>query len=208
MRDDDHALAAGFTAEEFGQRPSLAGYRRLREAAQREKVWPQVRDCVLWALETGSAAATHPDWPLPQTGTAPEPKGQQAGPQWALLTQIALDEGDHPRALECYRLFAADRPLWGAGPLEAEVAREVATTHPDESVAIWRHLAERAIAGGNRRAYESSLDYLRPMQRLLQSLDRGEEWSAYLAQLRTEHRRRRALLETLERLHRGPIMDE
>ena len=207
-RDDDHALAAGFTAEEFEDRPSLAGYCNLREAAEQAGVWPQVRDGVLRALETGSAAATHTDWPLPQTGTAPGPKGQQAGPHWALLTEIALDEGDHARALECYRLSAADRPLWGGGRLPEKVAREVAATHPDESLAIWRDLAERAIAGGNRRAYESSLQYLRPMQSLLESLGRGEEWSAYLAQLRTENRRRRALLETLDRLRQCPIMDE
>jgi len=205
-RENDHALAAGFAAEEFARRSSLAGYRSLRELAERAGVWPPVRECVLDSLQTGSSAVEHPDWPLPPTGTAPEPKEREPQPSWDLLTEIALDEGDHARALECYRRFLAERPLWGARGLEEQVARDVVTTHPDESIAIWRGLAERAIAGGNRRAYEHSLQYLRPMQHALEQLGRGEEWAAYLSGLRAEHHRRRALLETLDWLNDSPIL--
>jgi uncharacterized Zn finger protein len=205
-REGDHALAAAFVAEEFAFRPSLEGYCSLREAAQHAGVWPQVRECVLDSLQKGSPAVEHPDWPLSQTGTAPQRDSRDTQPSWSLLTDIALDEGDHARALESYRRFTAQRPLWGGGGLEERVAREVVTTYPDESITIWRGLAERAIAGGNRRAYEHSLQYLRLMQRTLEQLGRGQEWSAYLLKLRTEHQRRRALLETLDRLHDRPII--
>jgi len=208
VHEKDHIVAAAFTAEEFALRPSLAAYCSLREAAQRAEVWPQVRECVLDSLQTGSSAVEHPDWPLPPTGTVPERKGGEPRPSWDLLTEIALDEGDHARALECYRRFLAERPLWGARGLEERVARQVVTTHPDESIAIWRDLAERAIAGGNRRAYEESLPYLRLMRSLLAKLGRDQEWRAYLAGLRTTHQRRRALLETLNRLDEGPIIGE
>jgi uncharacterized Zn finger protein len=46
------------------------------------------------------------------------------------------------------------------------------------------------------------------MQRLLGQLGREREWDEYLSGLRTEHRRKRALLETLERLSGRPIVDE
>ena len=87
-----------------------------------------------------------------------------------------------------------------------QVAREVATTHPDESIAIWRKLAEQCIAVGNRKGYEASLRHLRPMRRLLIQLGRQDEWERYLADLRETHRRRRALLETLDGLKEGPII--
>jgi len=45
------------------------------------------------------------------------------------------------------------------------------------------------------------------MRELLTSLGRRDEWESYLAGLRAEHRRKRALLETLERLAERPIID-
>jgi uncharacterized Zn finger protein len=208
VREKDHALAAAFAAEEFALRPSLEGYRSLQAAARRAKAWPQVRECVLHSLETGSPAALHPDWPLADTGTAPEPDDRGTRPWHGLLAEIALHEGDHARAIEWFRKLTAKGPRWGGEGLAERLARQVAATHPDESVAIWRDLAERAIAGGNRRAYEESLPYLRLMRRLLEKLGREPEWSAYLAGLRTTHQRKRALLETLTRLKDSPILGE
>jgi uncharacterized Zn finger protein len=51
-----------------------------------------------------------------------------------------------------------------------------------------------------------SLRHLRPMRRLLIQCERQDEWEAYLAALREEHRRKRALLETLDALQDGPII--
>jgi uncharacterized Zn finger protein len=87
------------------------------------------------------------------------------------------------------------------------VARGVATTHPDEAVTIWKRLAEREIDKANRGGYEASLRHLRPIQRLLTKLGRQAEWDEYLAALREQNRRRRALLETLDTLQEGPIIE-
>lgn len=86
------------------------------------------------------------------------------------------------------------------------MAEQMASTHPDQSIAIWGELAADAIAGGNRRAYESALRHLRPMRDLLTRLGRQGEWETYLADVRAANRRRRALLETLDRLEEGPII--
>jgi len=206
VRENDSTVAAAFAAEEFALRPSLAGYCSLREAAQRAEVWPQVRECVLHSLETGSSPALHPDWPLADTGTSPKADDRDTRPWHGLLAEIALEEGDHARAVEWFRTLTSQGPRWGSEGLAERLARQVAPTHPNESIAIWRDLAKRAIAGGNRRAYEESLPYLRLMRSLLAKLGREQEWSAYLAGLRTTHQRRRALLETLNRVDGGPII--
>ncbi len=202
---DEHALTAAFTAEEFALRPSLAGYRSLREAAQRAAVWEQVRTCVLQSLEDCQPAAAHRGWPLPATGTAPKDDDRQREPSHALLAEIALDEGDPAEALRWYRVCAAEGSAWGGEGLAARVAHGIAATHPDESLVMWKQLAEREIARGNRGGYQESLRYLRPMQDLLRQLGREPEWYEYLTGLRAEHRRRRALLETLGRLDDKPI---
>lgn len=43
------------------------------------------------------------------------------------------------------------------------------------------------------------------MRRLLIRLGRQDEWEKYLADLRETHRRRRALLETLDGLKEGQV---
>jgi uncharacterized Zn finger protein len=208
-QEGNRALEAAFIAEEFFLRPSIEGFRNLREATQDCGLWASVREQTLTALQTGSSPLGRPDWPLPATGTSPEPQHPNAPaprPQPGLLTEIALDEGDHAEALKWYRTASADRFGWGGPALAGQVAREVAKTHPDEAIAIWRNLAERHIGRGGRSGYEESLRYLRPMRRLLIQSKRQDEWAAYLLALRTEHRRKRALLATLDTLQDGPII--
>jgi len=205
--EDDRPLEAAFIAEELFLRPSLEGYRKLREATQRLDCWDVVREQTLAALAKGASPLKDKSWPLPDTGISPDGERAAArGPYPHLLTEIALDEGDHAEALKWYRKASADRFGWGGSGLAEQVAREVTQTHPDESIAIWRKLAEQCIAHGNRKGYEASLRQLRPMRRLLIQLGRQDEWDGYLAGLREQHRRRRALLETLDGLKEGPII--
>jgi uncharacterized Zn finger protein len=203
----DLALEAAFIAEEFLMRPSLAGYQKLREAAQRVDLWDTVREQTLAALQTGSSPLARTDWPLPVTGTSPGPEQRGAGgPDRMLLTQIAIEEGDHAAALKWYRETHPRGSAWGGDILGEAVALAVAESYPDESIAIWKTLTERQILRGDRSGYEASLQYLRPMQRLLMQLERQAEWEAYLLALQTENHRRRALLETLDRLKDRPII--
>jgi uncharacterized Zn finger protein len=206
-RDENHVLEAAFLAEEFFLRPSLEGYCKLREAAHRVGLWDAVREQTLSALQSGSSPLKHKGWPLPATGTSPEPERQgPRSPYLRLLAEIALDEGDHVEALKWYHKASADRVGWGSVGLAEQVARAVAATHPHESIAIWRKLAEQCIGRANRSGYEESLRHLRPLRRLLIQSERQDEWEAYLAALREEHRRKRALLETLDALQDGPIL--
>ncbi len=198
VAEGDHALDTAFIAEEFLLRPSLDAYGQLREAAERAEVWDEVRAGALAYLRSGKLPFEREDWPLPETGAWPEHVRPFAhAPDLRLMTEIALEEGDYAEALKWFGEMTADHLAYGGSELAQQLAREVSSTHPDESIAIWRELAESEIAHVNRAAYEASLRYLRPMRRLL---------VAYLAQVRENYSNRPALLETLDSLTDGPII--
>jgi uncharacterized Zn finger protein len=87
------------------------------------------------------------------------------------------------------------------------VADAVADTHPDRAVAIYRELAEGLIAQTKPAAYESAAGYLRKLRDLLTRIGRAAEWEGILAHLREEHRRKRTLMDVLDRLERRRIID-
>ena len=209
-QDGDATLVAAFLAEDFLVRPDLSGYRALRGASEQAGLWPAVRDGVLAALASGTLPSADSGWPLPPTDVGPTRATAAVGRSHPeLVIEIALDEGDLAWTMGLYREYTGDkraRPNWG-GSISERVAAAVASDYPDESIAIWRGLAEAEIDRGNRGAYESSLRYLDPMRRLLIDLERGAEWSTYLAELPTQNQRRRALLETLDKLEDRPIVE-
>jgi uncharacterized Zn finger protein len=88
------------------------------------------------------------------------------------------------------------------------VADAVADTHPDRALAIYRGIIEADIARTSPSAYEAALPYLRKVRGLLHRLNRHAEWGQYVAGLREEHRRKRRLLEVLDRLESRPIVED
>ncbi len=206
--EGDHAMAAAFAAHDFLRVPRIEAYRELRQAAGRAGVWEQVRAQVLEALHTGALPTGRDDWPLPDTGLALElPAARYPAANRRLFVEIALDEGESEEALRWYRQTAEVSCGWADSGLAEQVAAAVGRSHPDEAVAIWQSLAEGEIARRNRGGYEASLPYLRAMRRLLIEVGREADWDDYLSGLRAEHKRKRALLETLELLdEEGPIL--
>ncbi|MGD8240196.1 MAG: hypothetical protein PVH68_16700, partial [Armatimonadota bacterium] len=206
--EGDVAVAAAFVADRFFRRPSLGDYLDLKEASERADVWPQVRRCVLDALRTGVSPTQEQGWPLPDTGLdPPADDAPGAAPYNGLLTEIALEENDHERAIKWYRELRGESRYGGPPAISDRMASEIASSHPDESIAIWQALAASQIARVNRRGYQESLRYLRPIRDLLTSLGRREEWETYLAELREEHRRKRTFLAMFERLDERRIID-
>jgi uncharacterized Zn finger protein len=181
--------------------PAVAAARSRRTAARRP------------AAAQGPAG---PAWPLPAPlpeARSPKPAASSRdGPHLDVLLELALQEKRPDDVLRWFdRLNDArrSRPIgWGgAGYYADQVADAVADTHPDRSLAIYRQLAESHIARTSPSSYEAALPYLRKLRGLLQRLGREAEWSVYLAELRTEHHRKRRLLEILDRLQGRRIID-
>src|SRR5262249_48597843 len=96
---------------------------------------------------------------------------------------------------------------YGMNTSAERVADAVAEKHPDRALEIYRDLAEGQIARPSPSAYEEAARPLRKTKALLRRLNRAAEWTQYLAKLREENRRKRRLMEVLDRLEGRPIIE-
>ena len=205
---EDWPRVAAFRAEAFFREPAMRTLLPLRAAAERAGVWPAVRAAVLHYLETGAppAAAERrigdvaiPPWPLPATGLPPSTKQWRPSfPMVSVLIELAADEG---RPDEVLRWYDQRRAHAGAAYVQDSlVAEAVADAYPERAIAIWKALAEAQIARTEPRAYEVAAEYLRKMHRVLARQGKTDAWREYIAQLREANRRKRRLIEILDRL--------
>jgi uncharacterized Zn finger protein len=151
----------------FLLRPSAEEFQALREVSRKLGTWDQVRVEALKALE-GS---------------------KRFGP----LTEIALHEGDVPRALG---LLPRMQP-WERGHYQWQVAQAAEKSHPREALALYTELVEQAIRRRDRRTYQQAVQHLNRMKAVYQSLDAASDWEAYLESLRVQFRHLPALQDEL-----------
>jgi len=151
----------------FLLRPSAEAFQALRELSGKLGTWDPVRAEALKALE-GS---------------------QRFGP----LTEIALHEGDGPRALE---LLPRMQP-WERGHYQGQVAQVAENSHPQEALALYTELVEHAIRGRDQRTYQQAVQYLKRMKAVYKSLHAVSNWDAYLQSLRAQYRHLPALQDEM-----------
>jgi uncharacterized Zn finger protein len=235
QRKDWPAVAA-MRAEEFFTGPSVHTLKTLEKAAERARCRPAVRAAALHFLETGvrpapakapgtgsrrsgksQPAKAGPAWPLPEV--PPELRHpdrdawpEREGPHYDVLLQLALKDRQSDDILRWYDLLCEDRGRAGYGGydtdnLAGQVADAVAATHPDRAAAVYREIVDGYIAQTSPAAYEAALPYLRKLRDLLHRQKRDGEWRQYLAGLRETERRKRRLMEVLDRLERRPIVE-
>ncbi len=228
-REGDWASVAAMRAEEFFECPSLHSLDQLQKAADKTGCGAQVRAAALRFLETGvrPAAASSAlaktskrrkaasNWPLPAPAdsTRSAKAGASAEPHFDVLLQLALEEKRPDDVLRWYDKLIASRRAssfgWYDGDsLQGEVADAVAATHPHRAIALYQQIIEGLIARTSPSAYESARPYLRKLRDLLQQQKRQAEWTHYLAQLREANRRKRRLLEVLDRLDNRRIVED
>ncbi len=182
--------------------PDAEHYRRLRADAEAIGVWDAVRARVLAGLAESRDWRESDAWPLPPTGAPPPARAQVLdGPHYALLMEIAVEEGDPDVALRWYEKARAEpHRVIHDDAVELRLADLVSATHPDAAIDIWSRFATDAIAEVKRAGYEEACGYLRRTRDLLKSLGRDEEWARRLSRLRAEHKRKRTLISLLARL--------
>ncbi len=174
------------------------------------------------AAKRTTAAPAHagPPWPLPALDPALQPERRKSDspadgprPHFDVLLDLAMAE---KRPDDVLRWFdKMDKPArphaysnWGYPTRDAEVADAVADTHPERALTIYRQIVAGYIDRTSPSAYDAALPYLRKIQALLQQLDRAAEWETYLAELRETHRRKRRLLDVLDRIDRRRIVGD
>ena len=168
-RHGDRRAALELWRRQFEQSPRVETYQELCQLAGELGTWETLRPALLKTLD-------------PQR-------------QASLLLEIALDEGDAAWALE----IASQPGAWLSADELTRVAQAAEADHPRAALEIYRRQAERAIATRGRANYQVAASRLLRVRDLYRR--RGEEatWEAYIARLRQEHRRLRALQDELNK---------
>ena len=121
-----------------------------------------------------------------------------AFPHFPVLIEIAIAE---QRLDDVVSLHQRLCKLGGwHGEIDVRVAAAVAVSLPDTALGIRLALAQELIARAKPSAYEQAAGHLRAMRDIYAREQRLAEWEQLIAQLRTQHRAKRRLLETLDTL--------
>lgn len=112
-----------------------------------------------------------------------------------VLVEIYLQEGEIDRAIETVgklRGYYVESYL-------LRVAQAAEDPRPRQAIAFYQDLALRHIARTNRGAYQVAAGYLSRAKKLYQRLGVEQEWQVYIADLRAQHPRHRALQDELSK---------
>jgi uncharacterized Zn finger protein len=210
-REGDWLKVAAYRTEDFFQSPSLHTFQDMKKAAEKAKVWPEVRVAAFLYLETGKLPPTDPSWPLPETGLKENRESRKNEfPMSDVLIDIAIEEKRPDDVLRWYdQLKSRKQIFWGGdGYQEDKIAGAVVDLYPDRAIAIWKNLAEKQIALTQPAAYETAALYLKKVHHFLKKLARESEWKSYLSELREANARKKRLIQILDRLETRRIIDE
>jgi uncharacterized Zn finger protein len=209
-KEGDWLKVTAFRAEDFIQSSSLPTFKDTKEAAEKAKVWQEVRAAALRYLEIGKVPQSDPSWPLPETGVKEDRETRKNEfPMTDVLIDIAIEEKRPDDVLKWYdHSRSKKRILWGGGGYqEDKIAGAVVDLYPDRAIAIWKNLAEKQIALTQPKAYETAAVYLRKVHNFLKKLKRENEWKDYLLQLRQTNVRKSRFMEILNGLEGRRIID-
>lgn len=159
--------------------PSLSEYLHLRQLCEQLGTWQEERENVLHAL-------------------------REQG-KFAILTEIAEEEGDARRAPEMLKTAEAQKYSQRGyyydiyENLRLRVAEVAEQEYPEEAIRLYTRLAEDLIDRRNRTNYAAAAGLLARVRQLYSRLKREEEWQRYIAGLREQHSRLPALQDELNK---------
>ncbi|MER6782587.1 MULTISPECIES: hypothetical protein [unclassified Streptomyces] len=160
----------------LGARPSLAAYRRLRTAARTAGTWEDAE--LAGALEVLRAS----DRPV---------KGRWHG--GSVLVDALMDDADVEAAWQAAGDGYADQQQW------LVLADRIRDERPADALAVYLHRIERLRKETGDRTYEHVAQLLLSARACHRTLGTEPEFAAYLAALRADQKRKRKLMETLDR---------
>jgi uncharacterized Zn finger protein len=183
-RRGEHEQAMELVWTVFSSRPAFEGYRLLHEHAVRARSWPAWRERALAALREDAAART----------TRVGAFHAHHRPDRSQLVRVFLWEDDVEAAWREAREGGCSAELW------LELARKRQAGHPADSLGVYREQVDAILVETGERAYEAAVKLLPRVRETMAAV--GEDFDAYLSAMRTTHKRRRKLLEMLDRFER------
>ena len=124
--------------------------------------------------------------------------GYQGRPDWNMLLEIALLEQRLEDAITIYQ--EAPKKMWWSWGIDERLAVAVTASHPDVALRIWKSIVDSLIAQVKPSAYRDAAKYMRRMRTIYEDTGRVAEWLVVVKDLRLRHKRKRRLMEVLDRL--------
>lgn len=218
--EGDLLFAAALQAEEFFREPKLPSYIDMRGAAEKAGVWQEVRETVHGYLEKGDMPAVRArniaetsvlPRTLPPTGLLePGSFKEIKPPVLDLLIKIAIEEKAPDEVFRWYEELKkggdAER-IYGNYIDENQIANAIVTQYPEIAIGIWKQLAEGLISKTNVNAYREAAVHLRKIKETMEAGRQKEKWKVYLCGIREENKRKKRLIEILDKLETDRIIE-
>lgn len=180
----DEAMALVWAA--FVGSPWLETYRQLERHGKRARQWPAWRERALSLIRERLADGTT------------EPPGR---PAWtrspardhSLLVEIFLHEGDPDRAWDEALTAGCSSSLWLA------LAKGREQSHPADAVRVYKGHVALLLRNTGDGVYREAVGFLDKIRTLLARSGEDAEFRVFLTEVRVTHRRKRNLLQMLDR---------
>ena len=181
-----HDEAMALIWEGFAEHPRLDAYRQLERYGRRGRQWPAWREKALAEIHRRVSEKT----------TAPPDRGSwdrvQAQDR-SLLVEIFLHEGDAEAAWREAEAGGGSNGLW------LELAKRRETTHPDDSVGVYKAHIAALLRNTGDRVYEDAVGTLEKIRAILALSGKDAAFRPLMAEIRATHRRKRKLMQMLDR---------
>jgi uncharacterized Zn finger protein len=186
QRRERHDEAMEIVWSLFTRQPSMDTYSVLRDHAKRAKAWPEWRDRALKHIRKTIA-----DRKRAQRGKRND--RWSAAADHSLLVEIFLNERKYEDAWNEAESGGCQERHWLA------LARHREKSHPLEAAAAYQRLVEPIINRKDNHAYKEAAQLVVKIRSLMNAAEKGDEFEAYLDELRGAHKRKRNFMAALDR---------
>jgi len=181
-------LADGLELErgQFARHPSTGRYRRLRAVAEPLGRWPDERATAFRLAREHVAAAE-------RAATDAQRRNAWWQPPASLLVAMLLDDGEVEQAWSEAVARGCSEGLW------LQLAELRAEQHPGDAITVYRRRLDRALQPARNDAYDEVVEVLADLAPLYERAGRTAEFRELVAGVRAEYKRRRNLMQRLDR---------
>ena len=225
-------IVAAHAAYLFFNRPTREGFEQLKTAANKAGCQESVQRLALAFLETGvqpmrittskkgeRKIQLAEGWPVPVPDyVAPLMRSEDQRrasnePHYDVLIDIAIADKRPDDVLRWYDTLCAQRKQspygasWsGPSAYGDRVAEAVAKSYPQRAIDIYRQQVNQNLTQASVGAYETVAAYLRKMKPIMKSMERENDWTQIVDDIRLRHRNRPRFMEILDRLENRTIL--
>jgi uncharacterized Zn finger protein len=185
-RRGQHEQAMDLVWRVFTAWPYLDNYKLLKEHANRSRAWKTWRERALEHVRQEAGRRITVSGAYGLSGRGPESRTE--------LVRVFLWEGDAEQAWREAQEGGCSPELW------LQLAGLRKADHPQEALSVYRKQVDRVLVETGERAYAEAIRLLPHIRETMERVE--EDFAAYLANLRITHKRRRKLMEMIDRFER------